>query len=147
MKPSFKTTMPKKESIQRQWFIVDAADQTLGRFASRVARILHGKHKPYYAPHLDCGDHIIVLNASKIRLTGRKTKLKEYIHNTLYPGGQRIEKFEDLMRTRPEKVVYLAIHGMLPKNKLGAKMIKKLRIYRDDQHPHAAQNPKPIQLT
>ncbi len=138
--------MPKKETLERDWYIVDAADKTLGRFASRVAMVLNGKHKPSYAPHVDCGDHVIILNASKIRVTGKKTKIKEYIRNTMYPGGQRIEKFEDLIRTKPEKILYLAIHGMLPKTKLGAKMIKKLKIYKDDQHPHAAQNPKPLSI-
>lgn len=146
MKVSFKTAMPKKETMERQWYIIDAADKTLGRFASRVALVLNGKHKPSYAPHVDCGDHVIVLNASKIRVTGKKTRIKEYIRNTQYPGGQRIEKFDDLIRTKPEKILYLAIHGMLPKTKLGAKMIKKLKIYKDDQHPHAAQNPKPLSI-
>jgi large subunit ribosomal protein L13 len=146
VKISFKTTMPKKETLVREWFIVDATDKTLGRFASRIALILNGKSKPIYAPHLDCGDHVIILNASKIRLTGKKSKIKEYVHNTLYPGGQRTEKFEDLIRTKPEKILYHAIHGMLPKTKLGAQMIKKLKVYKDDKHPHAAQNPKLLSL-
>ncbi len=146
MKISFKTTMPKKETLVREWFIVGATDKTLGRFASRIALILNGKSKPIYAPHLDCGDHVIILNASKIRLTGKKSKIKEYVHNTLYPGGQRTEKFEDLIRTKPEKILFHAIHGMLPKTKLGAQMIKKLKVYKDDKHPHAAQNPKTLSL-
>ncbi len=144
MKISFKTAMPKGNSIQRKWYIVDAADKTLGRFSSRVATIINGKNKAFYAPHVDCGDYVIVLNAAKIRLTGKKTKAKEYVHNTMYPGGNRTEKFEDLIRSHPEKIIYMAIHGMLPKTRLGSEMIKKLKIYADDKHPHAAQNPEPL---
>lgn len=144
MKISFKTAMPKAETIERKWYVVDAADKTLGRFATKVATILNGKNKPYYAPHVDCGDHVIVLNASKIRLTGKKAKMKEYVRNTMYPGGNRVEKFEDLIRTKPEKILYAAIHGMLPKNKLGSVMIKKLKVYADEKHPHTAQNPEPL---
>lgn len=146
MKVSFKTKMPKADTIQRKWYIVDASDKTLGRFASHVASILRGKNKAYYAPHVDCGDHVIILNAKNIRLTGKKTKLKEYIHNTMYPGGQRVEKFEELIRTKPERILYYAIHGMLPKNRLGSVMIKKLKIYADDKHPHASQNPEPLSI-
>lgn len=144
MKISFKTAMPKAETIERKWYVVDAADKTLGRFATKVATILNGKNKPYYAPHVDCGDHVIVLNAAKIRLTGKKAKMKEYVRNTMYPGGNRVEKFEDLIRTKPEKILYAAIHGMLPKNKLGSVMIKKLKVYADEKHPHTAQNPEPL---
>ncbi|HMV26720.1 50S ribosomal protein L13 [bacterium] len=138
--------MPKADQIKQKWFVVDAADQTLGRFASRVASILKGKNKAYYAPHMDCGDFVVVVNADKVRLTGKKTKIKEYIHNTMYPGGQRITKFEDMIRTKPERVVYLAVHGMLPKNTLGAKMIKKLKIYAGEKHPHSAQNPETLKF-
>lgn len=146
MKMSYKTAMPKADTIERKWYIVDAADQTLGRFATRVANILNGKNKAYFAPHVDCGDHVIILNAAKIRLTGKKAKLKEYVHNTMYPGGNRVEKFEDLIRTNPEKILYAAIHGMLPKNRLGSVMIKKLKVYADDKHPHTAQNPEPLKF-
>lgn len=146
MKVSNKTLMPKADQIKQKWFVVDAADQTLGRFASRVASILKGKNKAYYAPHMDCGDFVVVVNADKVRLTGKKTKIKEYIHNTMYPGGQRITKFEDMIRTKPERVVYLAVHGMLPKNTLGAKMIKKLKIYTGEKHPHSAQNPETLKF-
>ncbi len=146
MKVSNKTLMPKADQIKQKWFVVDAADQTLGRFASRVASILKGKNKAYYAPHMDCGDFVVVVNADKVRLTGKKTKIKEYIHNTMYPGGQRITKFEDMIRTKPERVVYLAVHGMLPKNTLGAKMIKKLKIYAGEKHPHSAQNPETLKF-
>ena len=146
MKVSNKTLMPKADQIKQKWFVVDAADQTLGRFASRVASILKGKNKAYYAPHVDCGDFVVVVNADKVRLTGKKTKIKEYIHNTMYPGGQRITKFEDMIRTKPERVVYLAVHGMLPKNTLGAKMIKKLKIYAGEKHPHSAQNPEALKF-
>lgn len=146
MKVSNKTLMPKADQIKQKWFVVDAADQTLGRFASRVASILKGKNKAYYAPHVDCGDFVVVVNADKVRLTGKKTKIKEYIHNTMYPGGQRITKFEDMIRTKPERVVYLAVHGMLPKNTLGANMIKKLKIYAGEKHPHSAQNPEALKF-
>jgi len=146
VKVSNKTLMPKADQIKQKWFVVDAADQTLGRFASRVASILKGKNKAYYAPHMDCGDFVVVVNADKVRLTGKKTKIKEYIHNTMYPGGQRITKFEDMIRTKPERVVYLAVHGMLPKNTLGAKMIKKLKIYAGEKHPHSAQNPETLKF-
>ncbi len=146
MKVSFKTTMPKEGSFERKWYVVDAADKTLGRFASRVASVLKGKNKPFYAPHVDCGDFVVVVNAAKIRLTGKKAKLKEYLHNTQYPGGMRSEKFEDLIRNKPERVLYYAIHGMLPKNKIGSVMIKKLKIYKDDKHPHSAQHPEPLAI-
>ena len=144
MKVSFKTKMPKAETIQRKWYIADAANKTLGRFATRVATILNGKNKPYYAPHVDCGDHVIVINAKQIRLTGKKAKFKEYTHNTMYPGGNRVKRFDELIRTNPEKILYMAIHGMLPKNKLGSVMIKKLKVYADDKHPHKTQNPEPL---
>jgi large subunit ribosomal protein L13 len=146
VKVSFKTAMPKADTIERKWYIVDAKDKTLGRFASGVAGILKGKNKPYYAPHLDCGDHVIIVNAEQIRVTGRKTKIKEYLHNTLYPGGQRVQRFEDLIRTKPERILYYAVHGMLPKNKLGRVMIQKLKIYAGERHPHAAQRPEPLNL-
>jgi large subunit ribosomal protein L13 len=144
VKISFKTAMPKVDAIERKWYIVDAADKTLGRFSTKVASIIKGKNKTFYSPHIDCGDYVIVLNAGKIRLTGRKSKSKEYVHNTMYPGGNRTQKFEDLIRTNPEAIVYKAVHGMLPKNRLGSVMIKKLKIYADDKHPHAAQNPEPL---
>lgn len=146
MKVSNKTAMPTEERIQRRWFVVDAAEQTLGRFASRVAWVLKGKNKAYYAPHMDCGDFVVVINADKVRLTGKKTKIKEYVHNTMYPGGQRVTKFEDLIRSKPERIVYLAVHGMLPKNSLGARMIKKLKIYKGEKHPHQAQNPETMKF-
>lgn len=144
MKVTFKTAMPKESEIQRKWYIADAKDKTLGRFASRVAAILKGKNKPYYAPHVDCGDHVIIINAGQIRLTGKKVKMKEYIRNTTYPGGQRIERFEDLIRTNPGRILEYAIHGMLPKNKLGRVMFKKLKVYAGDAHPHSAQHPEPL---
>ncbi|MCB0833763.1 MAG: 50S ribosomal protein L13 [Bacteroidetes bacterium] len=136
--------MPKTGEIDRKWFVADAADQTLGRFATRVATILSGKNKAYFAPHVDCGDFVVIVNAEKIRVTGKKTKTKEYIRNTMYPGGQRAVSFEMLIRTKPERVLYHAIHGMLPKTKLGRQMIKKLKIYAGDKHPHANHNPEPL---
>lgn len=144
MKVTFKTAMPKESTIHRKWYIVDATDKTLGRFATRVASILKGKNKAYYAPHIDCGDHVIIINAGQIRVTGKKVGMKEYIRNTTYPGGQRIERFEDLIRSNPERILEYAIHGMLPKNKLGKVMFKKLKVYAGAEHPHTAQNPETL---
>lgn len=138
---SFKTQQPKKQEIQKQWLIVDATDQTLGRFASRVAYLLRGKHKPYFAPHLDCGDHVIVINAEKIRLSGKKIFEKTYIHHTGYPGGQREIPIKQMFARYPERIIELAVKRMLPKNRLGRRIFTHLHVYRNDQHKHQAQNP------
>ncbi len=134
------TYFPKGE-IARKWFIVDADGQTLGRLASRVARILSGKNNPRYTPFMDTGDHVIVINAAKVKLTGLKSESKVYRHYTGFPGGLREEEFTKRMQRRPEQVLEDAIKGMLPKNKLGRAMGSKLKVYRDDQHPHTAQKP------
>jgi large subunit ribosomal protein L13 len=133
---------PKQGEIVRKWFVVDASGQTLGRFASRIARILMGKENPRYTPFLDTGDHVIVVNAAKLKLTGMKSESKVYQRYTGYPGGLRTEEFRKRMVRRPERVVEQAVVRMLPKTKLGRQMASKLKVYRSDKHPHQAQKPE-----
>lgn len=140
------TYMAKAETIERKWYVVDAKDMTLGRLASEVAKILRGKHKPTYTPHVDTGDHVIIINAKDVKLTGKKLDQKYFRYHTGHPGGLREIKYRDLMATKPEKVVYQAVKGMLPKNSLGRQMIKKLRVYRDAEHNHAAQKPEVLEI-
>ncbi|HTX99198.1 MAG TPA: 50S ribosomal protein L13 [Bacteroidota bacterium] len=128
--------------VDRKWHIVDADGQTLGRLSSEVARLLRGKHKPVFTPNADLGDFVVVVNAAKIRLTGKRTELKEYFHYTGYPGGATWEKFQDIMKKRPERVVEHAVKGMLPHNKLGRKIFGKLKVYAGSDHPHVAQRPE-----
>ncbi len=135
------TYFPKGE-VARKWYVVDADGQTLGRLASRVARILSGKDNPRYTPFLDMGDHVVVINASKVKLTGLKSQSKVYRHYTGFPGGLREEEFIKRLERKPELIVQEAIQGMLPKSKLGKSMAKKLKVYRDDKHPHLAQKPE-----
>ena len=141
-----KTFVYKGEYKDRKWFLVDANGKVLGRMASRIASILRGKHKPIYSPHLDLGDNIIVVNAERVRLTGKKAKKKLYYHHTGYPGSLKSASFEKLIREKPEWVVYHAVWGMLPHNKLGRKMVKKLKIYRRSEHPHTAQKPQVLEI-
>jgi large subunit ribosomal protein L13 len=138
------TRFPNGQDITRKWFVVDADGQPLGRLASRVAGILAGKHTPRYTPFLDTGDHVIVINAAKIRVTGMKAEQKVYRHYTGFPGGLREEDFRKRFDRKPELVVQDAILGMLPKNKLGRAMGKKLKVYKDDKHIHQAQKPEPL---
>jgi large subunit ribosomal protein L13 len=140
------TYFPKAGDIERKWHVVDASGQTLGRLSSRVAAILAGKENPRYTPFLDTGDHVIVINAAKIRLTGMKAEQKKYHRYTGFPGGIRSEEFRKRFARKPEAVVEDAITGMLPKTKLGRAMAKKLKVYRDDQHPHQAQKPESLKL-
>jgi len=140
------TRFPSGQEIARKWYVVDASGQTLGRLASRVARILSGKENRKYTPFLDVGDHVIVINADKIRVTGMKTEQKIYRHYTGYPGGLRQEEFRKRFDRRPELVVQEAILGMLPKTKLGRSMGKKLKVYKGDKHIHQAQKPEPLVL-
>ncbi len=137
------TYFPKGE-IARKWYVVDADGQTLGRLASRVARILSGKDNPRYTPFIDMGDHVVVINAAKVKVTGTKASQKVYRHYTGFPGGLREEAYDKRMVRKPELVVQEAITGMLPKNKLGKTMAKKLKVYRDDKHPHEAQKPEAL---
>ena len=136
------TYFPKEGEINRKWFVVDASGQTLGRLASHVAEVLSGKRNPRYTPFIDTGDHVIVINAEKIRLTGMKSESKVYRHYTGYPGGLRAEEFIKRMQRKPELVVEEAIKGMLPKSKMGKAMGKKLKVYRGEKHPHEAQQPQ-----
>jgi large subunit ribosomal protein L13 len=140
------TYFPKHGEIARKWYVVDATGQTLGRLATRVASILAGKENPRYTPFIDTGDHVVVLNAEKIRLTGTKSESKVYRHYTGYPGGLREEDFRKRFARKPEAVVQEAIEGMLPKSKMGRSMAKKLKVYRGDKHPHQAQKPEGLSL-
>lgn len=141
-----KTFVAKPAEIERKWFVVDAEGQTLGRLATQVATILRGKHKPIYTPHVDCGDYVIIINAEKIEVTGKKRTDKMYRWHTGYPGGLRERSFEEMMDRQPEKIVYQAIKGMLPKNKLGSQMITKLKVVVGPEHQHAAQKPETLEL-
>jgi len=136
------TYFPKEGEIARKWFVVDAAGQPLGRLASRVARILIGKENPKYTPFLDTGDHVVVINAEQVKITGMKTEQKLYQHYTGYPGGLRTEGLKKRMALKPELVIEDAVARMLPKNKLGKQMFTKLKVYKGDKHPHAAQKPQ-----
>ena len=143
---SFKTVSIRKEDVQKKWLLVDASDQNLGRMCSKVAKILRGKHKPSFTPHVDCGDYVVIINASKINLTGKKWTDKEYISYTGYPGGQRVKTAQQIFDKNPSILIEKAIKGMLPKNKLGAAIFRNLRVYNDDLHKQEAQNPEMIDL-
>ena len=140
------TSQPKADEIVRKWYLVDARNKVLGRLASQVTRILRGKHKPHFAPHLDVGDHVIVVNAEKVHLTGRKLTDKVYRWHTGYIGHLREVTAGKLLQTHPERVIEWAVQGMLPKGRLGRAMAKKLKVYRGSEHPHAAQKPEPLSL-
>jgi len=141
-----KTYIPKKQDIKRNWYLVDAKDKTLGRLASRVAIILRGKHKPIFSPHLDTGDGVIVINASKIKVTGKKLTQKIYRRYSGYPGGLREIPLSNLLKKKPEVVFKLAVKRMLPKGPLGRRIFKKLKVYSNEQHPHSSQNPKLLKV-
>ena len=141
-----KTYLPKANEIERKCFLVDAQGQILGRLATRIATVLMGKDEPFYTPHMECGDQVVVINAKGIRVTGRKAKEKIYQHYTGYPGGRRTYTFETLLATKPELIIMEAVRRMLPKNRLGDKMLKRLRVYAGAEHRQLAQKPVPIQL-
>ena len=141
-----RTYQQKPSEVQRQWFLVDAQGKVLGRVASRIAAILRGKHKPTFTPHVDGGDFVVVVNAEKVRLTGRKLQEKVYYWHTGYPGGIRSATAAQMLERKPGWVIQKAVQRMLPKNPLGRRMLKKLKVYRGPEHPHAAQQPKPIEL-
>ncbi len=143
---SYKTVSANKETVQKEWFVVDAKDEVLGRLASKVAIVLRGKHKPSYTPHVDCGDNVIVINAEKVKLTGNKMSDKKYVRHTGYPGGQRIESPEDLMAKKPESIVEKAVRGMLPKSRLGSELFRNLFVVVGENHTHQAQQPKNLDL-
>jgi large subunit ribosomal protein L13 len=141
-----KTISAKAEDVTRDWFVVDAADKTLGRLASAIAHRLRGKHKAEFTPHVDTGDYIVVVNAEKIRVTGAKSKDKMYYHHTQFPGGMKSISFEKLIDKAPERALQTAVKGMLPKNTLGRAMFKKLKVYAGNEHPHAAQQPQVLNI-
>ena len=141
-----KTYMAKGETVERNWYVVDAEGMVLGRLASQVAAILRGKNKPIYTPHVDTGDHVIIINASKVRLTGKKLDDKKYVYHTGFPGGVRETNYRTLLATKPEFAVYEAIRRMMPKGPLGDKMLTKLRVYAGPQHDNAAQKPQTLVL-
>lgn len=143
---SYKTISANKSTVTKEWFVIDAEGQTLGRFASRIANILRGKHKPSFTPHVDCGDNVVIINAEKIRFTGKKLNEKKYVFYSGYPGGQRFETAKELLNRRPTYVVEKAIKGMLPHNRLGSAIFGNLFVYAGSEHPHQAQQPKPLKF-
>ncbi len=136
------TYMAKPDDVERNWYIIDATDKPLGRVASEIAKLLRGKHKPTFTPHVDTGDFVIVLNAERVALTGKKRTQKLYFKHSGYPGGVKTMNYETLLKRKPEKAIEEAVKGMLPKNNLGKQMYKKLKVYQGDEHPHQAQKPQ-----
>ena len=143
---SYKTVSANKSTVQKEWYIVDAKDEVLGRLASVVAMVLRGKHKPSFTPHVDCGDSVIVINAEQIKLTGNKMTEKQYVRHSGYPGGQRMQTPEDLLSKKPTAVVEKAVRGMLPKSRLGSELFRNLYVIAGEKHPHEAQQPKTLDL-
>lgn len=142
----FTTKHANEATVERNWYVVDGTNQTVGRMCARIAAVLRGKNKAYYTPHVDCGDYVIVTNCEKVKFSGHKEEEKKYIHYTGYPGGKKEELAGALLKRRPEAVVERAIKGMLPKNRLGRKLYKKLFVYVGNEHPHGAQNPKALKF-
>ncbi|WP_405144581.1 50S ribosomal protein L13 [Sphaerisporangium sp. NBC_01403] len=142
-----RTFTPKSTDVQRQWYVIDATDVVLGRLATQVATLLRGKHKPIFAPHVDTGDFVIVINADKVALTGNKLEQKKAYRHSGYPGGLRSVSYKELLEKRPDRAIEKAVKGMLPKNSLGRKMAKKLKVYAGSEHPHLAQQPVTYEIT
>ena len=140
------TYMAKPNEVERKWYTIDATNKPLGRLASEIAELLRGKHKPIYTPHVDTGDYVIVINAGKVLLTGNKRTDKHYYYHSGYPGGLKAVNYDTLLSTKPDRAIELAVKGMLPKNKLGRKMIKKLKVYAGEEHPHQAQQPEELTI-
>lgn len=140
------TYMAKPKELPQKWYVVDAEGQILGRLAAEVAKVLRGKHRPTFTPSVDTGEHVIVVNAEKIRVTGDKLTSKKYYHHSGYPGGLKTRTLRDMLRERPERVIEEAVRGMLPKNRLGRQLFRKLKVYRGPEHPHAAQKPEPLTI-
>ncbi len=136
----------KSDDVQKKWYLVDASGKTLGRLASRIAHILRGKHKPTFTPNFDVGDFVVVVNAEQVELKGKRGELKELFRTSGYPGGARFDRVKDMLQTRPEYVIEHAVRGMLPHNKLGRRIAKKLKVYKGGAHPHAAQKPEQLEL-
>ncbi|MFI3331129.1 MAG: 50S ribosomal protein L13 [Rikenellaceae bacterium] len=143
---SYKTISVNAATATKEWVVIDANGEVLGRLAAQIAKILRGKNKPCFTPHVDCGDNVIVINAEKVKLTGKKMTDKVYVRHTGYPGGQRFATPEDMLKRKPIFVVEKAVKGMLPKNRLGSVLLNNLKVYAGEEHPHAAQNPKTIKL-
>ena len=143
---SYKTISANAATVTKEWVVIDATNEVMGRLASQIAKILRGKNKPGYTPHVDCGDYVIVVNAEKVKLTGDKLTEKVYVRHTGYPGGQRFATAQDYLKKKPEFVIEEAVRGMLPKTRLGEAIFKNLKVYAGAEHPHAAQNPKAIKL-
>ena len=143
---SYKTISATAEGVTKEWYVIDATNEVLGRLASQIAKILRGKNKPCFTPHADCGDYVIVINADKVKLTGKKMTDKIYVRHTGYPGGQRFATPADYLAKKPTFVIEKAVKGMLPKTRLGEHILKNLKVYAGEEHPHAAQNPKAIKL-
>jgi large subunit ribosomal protein L13 len=143
---SYKTISANEKIVKKEWVLIDAQEEVVGRLATVVARILKGKNKPYYTPHFDCGDNVIIINAEKVRFTGHKWNDKQYVHHTTYPGGQRFATPREVMRKYPERILEHAIKGMLPKNRLGSQLFRNLHVYVGPNHPHEAQQPKLINI-
>ncbi len=143
---TIRTFQAKEAEIEKQWYVIDAGDAVLGRLASQVARILRGKHKPIFTPHVDTGDYVIVINAGRVRLTGKRAEQKTYFTHSGYPGGAKTRAFKDLVKKNPRYVIEHAVKGMLPHNRLGRRIIKKLKVYDGPEHPHQAQMPEPLTL-
>lgn len=143
---SYKTVSANKTTVTKEWVVIDATDQVLGRLAVKSATLLRGKHKPNFTPHVDCGDNVIIINAEKVRLTGNKLDEKTYVRHSGYPGGQTSEKAKELLKRRPLALVEHAVKGMLPKTRLGSELFRNLYVYQGPEHPHQAQQPKQINL-
>ena len=141
-----KSYMQKKETVERKWYVIDATDVSLGKVAAKAAHVLHGKHKPTFTPHIDCGDNVIIINAEKVKLTGNKLEDKKYYNHSMYPGGLRIRTAKVMKEQYPVEMVEKAVKGMLPKNRLGRQMYKKLFVYTGENHPHAAQKPETMEV-
>lgn len=144
---SYKTVSANKATVTKEWVVIDATNQILGRLSSQAAKILRGKHKPSYTPHVDCGDNVIIINAEKVRFTGRKLTDKQYVRHTGYPGGQRFSTPKEMLQRKPIWVVEHAVKGMLPKNRLASALFRNLYVYEGSEHPHEAQKPKQIDLS
>jgi len=143
---SYKTISANNKTVERKWHLIDAKGQIVGRLATRIATILRGKDKPYFTPHVDCGDYVIVINAKDVVFTGKKWDDKKYLRYSGYPGGLKSKTAKQVASTHPERILQFAVKGMIPKNKLGNAVIKKMFIYNDEEHPHSAQNPKKVEL-
>ncbi len=143
---SYKTISSNRETVNKEWVLIDAQDQVLGRLSAKVASMIRGKHKTNFSPHVDCGDNIIIINAEKVKLTGNKVSVKEYIHHTGYPGGQRFATPKELLQKDPARIIKIAVKGMLPKNRLGRTLNGNLFVYAGSNHPHEAQQPKKLDI-